>query len=271
MIINVTLSYARHSAFGDSFVSQRGKTIKEIFDNSNFQCLNDGSYTFKKNINDLSGSVLDLSFTNSILPIQWKTFKNMIGGSHHFPVILNINNTKCKGQTFLAKKQLMKKLSTIQLNTNFQEIHSVIKSEIKKSTYTLKGNKTPKVWWDSYVEKQYRLQIAAQKTYDMHSNDINARNLIKMIKNFKNAVQFAKKHNFMNKIQNLNKEPSSKHLFQFVRGCKNSLSSNSKSKWSPNNNKQFLCHLRDQVPDNNPINYVSKTTYNRSNLTMAKN
>lgn len=91
---------ARHSAYGDIYVSQRGKTIKEIFDATNFRCLNDGGYTFKKNITDLNGSVLDLSFSNSNLQIQWKIFNAMIGGSHHFPITLTFNSIKNKGQKF---------------------------------------------------------------------------------------------------------------------------------------------------------------------------
>lgn len=73
---------ARHSAYGDIYVSQRGKTIKEIFDTTNFRCLNDGGYTFKRNnpgtVCATSTSLLELwtSRTHSYsLQVNEKIFK----------------------------------------------------------------------------------------------------------------------------------------------------------------------------------------------------
>lgn len=261
---------ARHSAFGDFFDSQRGKMLKEFFDYSNFRCLNDGSYTFKKRINDNTGSVLDLSFTNSTLSLSWKVQKTIIGGSHHLPIILKLSDTICNGKKFLAKKKLIRNLAILKLNPDFEEINFAMQAEIKKATYVIDNKRNPKPWWDPFVEKQFRLQVAAQKKYDLHSNDTNALNLFQAIKNFKNATKYAKRQSFKSKITTLNMEPNSKSLFRLVKGCKNSLSCNNGGKWSENNNKIFLIHLRDQVLNNSHITFPPNTQRTPVELTMEE-
>lgn len=96
---------ARSKNFGDKCDTVRGSMVKQIFEDSIFKCLNDGDATFKKCLTDNSiGSVLDLSFTNSSLISSWKVLKTIIGGSHHFPILIKTEIDANTKYNFLAKK-----------------------------------------------------------------------------------------------------------------------------------------------------------------------
>ncbi|XP_075150797.1 uncharacterized protein LOC142224905 [Haematobia irritans] len=131
-----------------------------------------------------------------------------------------------------------------------RDIQNCFKSEIKKSTFTLIKNRVPKKWWNKEVDKLYRLKQAAQKTFDLKKDNINASKLHQAIKNFQNAAKRAKKQSFCDKVEKLNNKPDSKSLFKFIRGCKESQETSTSSKWCEENNMEFLNHMKLQVPDN---------------------
>lgn len=88
----------------------------------------------------------------------------------------------------------------------------------------------------------------------MFNNNINASKLIEVNKSFK----FAKRKSFKTKIQDPKNEPNSKAVIKFVGRCQNSSTQFYRTKWSSENDKQFLIHLRDHVPNNSSI-YVTST------------
>lgn len=185
---------ARNKAFGDSLDSVRGRTIKQIFEESTFKCLNDGNPTFKRYFNDdKPGSVLDLSFTNSNITLNWSVLNTVIGGSHHFPILIKIHDNTNKGRFFIAKNKLMSNIKQIKLSSNINEIQRDLKHQIKSSTYKLNKNQSPKIWWSEELNKLYRLKQAAQKIFEANKNNINASRLKSAIANFRNAAKTAKK------------------------------------------------------------------------------
>ncbi|XP_058984266.1 uncharacterized protein LOC131805046 [Musca domestica] len=123
---------ARHSCYGDSFDSHRGNIVKSFFDSSNFYTPYNGNFTFKKRSTDTTGSVLDLSFTNTTLTTSWKVQPFTIGGSHHYPIVINIGISNITNQRFLAKKKLLKSVNNANINPRFDDIHATFKDEIKK-------------------------------------------------------------------------------------------------------------------------------------------
>lgn len=84
---------ARSRTFGDSINSPRGNVLGSLIDNSGFHHLNNGKITFKASFMDPTchGSVLDLTFTNTTLNVNWNIQQTLIGGSHHLPIHINID------------------------------------------------------------------------------------------------------------------------------------------------------------------------------------
>ncbi|XP_065356182.1 uncharacterized protein LOC135950574 [Calliphora vicina] len=72
---------ARSQSFGDSINSPRGNSIRALIDDSGFHPLNDGNITFKASLVDphCHGSVLDLTFTNTFLNMEWNVMQSTIG------------------------------------------------------------------------------------------------------------------------------------------------------------------------------------------------
>ena len=101
---------ARHHEYGDYFDCNRGKNLTKAIRKSNFVCLNDGSHTFKEDLQAQRGSVLDLSFAIHSLPVSWEVLDIPLGGSHHFPILINIMSIKQQDELFLCKKKLLKAL-----------------------------------------------------------------------------------------------------------------------------------------------------------------
>lgn len=258
---------ARSKTYGDVFDTVRGSAVKSLFEGSTFRCLNDGNITFKKSLIDNStGSVLDLSFTNTSMPISWKVLTSTIGGSHHFPILCTINSIEMRKQSFLAKKNLMKNLASVKINAEVSDIQAILKNEIKKSTFTI-SEKIPKSWWNVNVEKHLRLKIAAEEKFKNYKNATNAEKLTESIKDFKKAVKKAKKLAKISKVTHLSKNPNSKALFRYVQNCKSTLESRNPSRWCVEDNIKFLEHLKNQVPCN--VKKVDSIVYNGASTNFS--
>lgn len=240
---------ARNKDFGDSFTTVRGKAVKTIFDDSIFRCINTGKKTFKKSLTDNSqGSVLDLTFTNIASDISWEATNTTIGGSHHYPIIIKINNCTTKPKQFLAKRHLLKSLMKIKLTPNIHEIQSTMQSTIKNSTFKISQNKIPKPWWDENVERCYRLKVAAQKSFDLCKSGENSGKLLQALKNLTVEINKAKSDANKRKRKQINNSPNSKLLFRYIANCKNTFNVASNSKWCSENNNKYLIHLKSQIP-----------------------
>lgn len=89
---------ARNSCWDDEIQSNRGRgrILGIIIQDSTFNCLNDGSCTFKKDLNENEGTVLDLTFSNARLPIHWKILHIQLGRSHHKPIEITITTETLK-------------------------------------------------------------------------------------------------------------------------------------------------------------------------------
>lgn len=79
------------------------------------------------------GSVLDLSFTNTYLTISWNVLKTVIGGRHHFPILIILHRNSCLGQPFLAKKKLLVNIRQLNLPSNIGDIQKDLSNKIKNA------------------------------------------------------------------------------------------------------------------------------------------
>lgn len=144
---------ARALAWGDSIDSNRGKHLRNIIQNSFFHSLNGGSYTYKRDTRSESGSVLDLAFSNSAISCSWAVDPIQIGGSHHFPITLEMNAISRTPKRFMAKRKLLDSLKEIECESNIHDLESKMQDEINNATYTTRTNRVPKAWWNEGLGK----------------------------------------------------------------------------------------------------------------------
>lgn len=142
---------ARHSAWGDSIDSARGKNLFKSLSKTNFVCLNDGSHTFDFSLNNSGGSVLDLTFSNCDFPVQWKIFEEYIGKSHHRPILIDTDKVSQKEVMFLCKKKLIRALNLVELAPNFLQIENTFSERIRESHIRMKNLKF-KYWWNDQLK-----------------------------------------------------------------------------------------------------------------------
>lgn len=262
---------ARCKAYGDVFDTVRGSTVQTLMDSSAFRCVNDGSATFKKNLFDNSfGSVLDLTFTNMSSNFNWNVKNTSIGGSHHRPILINIDNFTSKQQYFLAKKHLFKNLSNLKIDSNMNDIQSKLKSTIKNSTFLITAETKFQTWWNNDITILLRQKEAAEQKFDRYKTTENALSAINAISKFKKAVKCAKNRDKRRKLSDLSQLSNSKSLFRYVKSCKSVFEPQFASKWNTDNNEAFLRHLSEQVPNNRQTISISIYNNQSANFSMEE-
>lgn len=169
---------ARHVEYGDSICLPRGTKLKNLIDITDFTALNNGSHTFNRyQDNALHSSVLDLTFTNSVQEIKWKTLKSPITGSHHLPIHMEVENSARDISSFICLEELKTKLKVIKLDSNINNITSLFQDEIKKCT--MKNSKfVPKSWWSVETGRTYQLYKAAFQKLNKFFNQENQKIII---------------------------------------------------------------------------------------------
>jgi len=105
---------ARFSDFGDSINNRKGVFLKRVTSIAVYRLENNISPTFKRTIDSVSGSVLDLRFTKGIHCTEWTCKSLYIGGSHHFPIVYKINADLSLPIQFLSKNRLFNVLGKIE-------------------------------------------------------------------------------------------------------------------------------------------------------------
>ncbi|XP_017484492.1 PREDICTED: uncharacterized protein LOC108373152 [Rhagoletis zephyria] len=248
---------ARARIWGDTVQSCRGNNLQKIISEFNFLILNDGSYTFQNEIGSAGGSVLDLSFTNSSLFFDWKVDPIRVGGSHHFPILIDTLSVSLLATKFGSKKKLMENLKDIDLEPNFEDIHETLREEIDAATYVLRGKRTPKAWWDESLSKMYRLVRIAFKKCRVTPSPQNFEALQEIRKEWKKKVKDAKKQSFNNKIEDLNLAPTTREAWRIVKAMRGDYKRSNDTMWSRENDKDYLLLLKTQVPPSDiahPIN-----------------
>lgn len=163
---------------------------------------------------------MDLTFTNSFSQITWKVQNITIGGSHHKPIILDIDNIQQKEKTFLAKKHLLKNISNLRIDTDMDSIQSDLNNQVKKSIFVIGPKTKLNSWWNDDLMKLLRLKDAAEKKFERYKNTENALNAIVTRNNFRNAIKRAKALAKASKLNDLNTISNSKSLFRYIKGCK---------------------------------------------------
>jgi len=87
---------ARCTSFGDDTDSSKSNFLMQAI-------INDGSPTFRRNIDAAQGSVWDLTFVNGIQSREWLCDSIFLGGSHHHPITFKIIEELTK--TIIIKKR----------------------------------------------------------------------------------------------------------------------------------------------------------------------
>lgn len=87
-----------------------------------------------------------------------------IGGSHHRPIIISIEEVEKQPNRFVQKRKLGASLPKCLVNEDFNELHNAICGEIQNATIDLNTvNFTPKMWWNDSLKKQHRFLCIARK------------------------------------------------------------------------------------------------------------
>lgn len=250
---------ARHSCWGDSFDSPRGCKLSEILSLSDFVCLNDGSITFIPHLDRNNGSVLDLTFARLTLPqLNWQTGPRWCGGSHHFPIILEIGSVAVARLKFLSKKRLLNNLSKLEIERDANLIVDSFGSAIANATFK-SGKFVPKAWWNNTLLALFRKHIAFRSKAQKYPSQENLEQSLTATENWKIAVKNAKRENYARRIQELNCQPNTAAAWRFVNSLK-SVKHNYPSFWDNSKNGSFLSYLAGQVPLNVQTVFPKLTT-----------
>lgn len=182
---------ARCIDFGDSVDKSRGTMLKHLIDQSEYKLLNNGSPTFV----NLQGttkysSVLDITLTNSIKEIRWKTLDTRITASHHLPIHIEMEIVQQNISNFICTKTLKVKLKKVNIQADIHNITDTIQEEIRKCTINI-SNRTPKGWWNSETEKYFKIYKAAFQKANKFTSPENIKDFLEkkteMAKCFKNS------------------------------------------------------------------------------------
>ncbi|XP_073831714.1 uncharacterized protein [Musca autumnalis] len=245
---------ARNQAWGDHVTSRKGKELELLALEAGFSCVNNGKETFKRN-NDSQGSVLDLSFVSSGIATKWDVLEGYFGGSHHFPVTLEVDFGAVRTSKFLHKSKLMKELSKLELEPNFTKIEEVMTEEVKAATKDLRTNWSPKYWWNNELTVAYRRQLATVKKSRKYPSYHNLEEARKEVDNWKQMVLKAKADSFNSKIEEVNGNGNVREAWRFLNNVRKR-NCEVLSAWDHDKDMEYLRYLKVQVPaDNYQITY----------------
>lgn len=233
---------ARCKIWGDSVDHPRGIKLEKIISESNFNVLNNGDHTFNR-FTDPSrqASVLDLTFTNTTNLWNWKILNKSISNSHHRPILISNTNSISKSTShFLNKKQLINNLSKLKLPDNLLQINTMITSEIKKSSYKIKGRK-PKPWWGEETSKAYRLFCAAYQKCRKFTNAENISKYKESKKNWEDTLKNNKRQNWNKRVEELNQSGGTKECWRFIKNVRNRNEPTiNRPNWTAEKEQQYL-------------------------------
>lgn len=253
---------ARSTVFGDIIDSSRGKALAELITDSAFRCLNNGTCTFHKGVipSPQDSSILDLAFTNSNIVEDFQVIKEKIGGSHHWPIVLNLKVVS-KAITFVLKKKLAEGIKRWKPTENLDAFYKMLNRETRNASVTLSNTfYTPKKWWNKEIEVLYRKKKAALLKYNRSHSYRDAEAFLKLEDNWKQEIRKAKLDSFNEAI--LDAATNMKSLFAIAKGCNTGKPTKSKTGWDDESNKAFLMKL---VPKNN-ADCSNSNSFNSSNI-----
>lgn len=188
---------ARNTIWGDGISSRRGSVLEELIMETTLKSCNNGKITFKRNMFS-AGSVLDLTFISADLSGRWDVSEGYLGGSRHFPILLELDTFGLGLKKFLAKNKLIEALNNTELEPNFDSIHETISNEIKYATFVLEGNRAPKYWWNNNLTVLFRKQLAATKKANKYPSYDNLEMAVCARRLWKAEVQNSKNKSLMN-------------------------------------------------------------------------
>lgn len=139
-------------------------------------------------------SVLDLAFTDMRDNVKWMCKKMFVGGSHHCPVMVEVDNITKQPRYFVSKNLLYKNLGKVSGVSSIGDLTDALTVARQSATIDLnKFKHSPKSWWDDSLAKKYRLLNAARckarKTERFEDIEVACQLLVE----WKAAVKEAKK------------------------------------------------------------------------------
>lgn len=178
--------------------------------------------------------------------IDWDVVPCHLGGSHHYPISVNIDWTEAKSSKFVSKKKLMASLSEVEMGRTMTDITKVFSKEIENATTTL-NDRSPKSWWHDDLNKHYRLYLAATKKCNKFPTPENFDKALSLKEIWKNEVKKAKNKNFVDSVQLLNSRPNTNEAWRFINNLKGNPKKSKNGVWSEEWNGPFLQHIKNQI------------------------
>ncbi|XP_036342174.1 uncharacterized protein LOC118751449 isoform X3 [Rhagoletis pomonella] len=161
---------ARHQVWGDRICNTKGKIVVDEIRNTNLQCINSGAITHRTG--NSAGTAIDITLTNiNSSYTKWHCQQVHLGGSKHFPIIVEVTNSSKKPNYFIPKERLAQELAQLKfsdlenITTEIDSVRNRIKIDLNTS------RRTPKNWWSDDLKKLYRLHVAKRKKAN-HTNNV---------------------------------------------------------------------------------------------------
>ncbi|XP_017489080.1 PREDICTED: uncharacterized protein LOC108377329 [Rhagoletis zephyria] len=176
---------------------------------------------------------------------MWKVVRVFVGGSHHWPIIIDLPNVASKPVPFVQKRKLNSALARIHCNEGVDGICEAINKEIKGATIDLNSVKgSLKAWWNESLKKQFRLLSACRKKARLTNNVRDFEELLNMEEEWKAAVKKAKADCYRARISELNEYPNTTDAWRFVNSVKGTRKS--VPFWPSDEQAQYLDLLKNQ-------------------------
>ncbi|XP_036336330.1 uncharacterized protein LOC118746596 [Rhagoletis pomonella] len=249
---------ARHLVWGDRICNTKGKIVVDEIRNTNLQCINSGAITHRTG--NSAGTAIDITLTNiNSSYTKWHCQQVHLGGSKHFPIIVEVTNSSKKPNYFIPKERLAQELAQLKfsdlenITTEIDSVRNRIKIDLNTS------RRTPKNWWSDDLKKLYRLHVAKRKKANHTNNVEDMEASIIATSDWKEAVKAAKKASYNSKIEEINTCPNSTQAWKFIRNVKGN--KRASHNWAAEDDRNYLELIRNQAQQaSNPCNVITPTT-----------
>lgn len=122
--------------------------------------------------------------------------------------------------TSLAKKKLLSSLNDAVFDPDLEIFEKTFADKIYTATYKMNSKRTPKSWWHSGLEKNFRLMWAAIKKYNKVGSPENCTVAIRDKDEWKYVVAMARSSKYNSRINELNSNPYTKDAWRFVNNMR---------------------------------------------------